>query len=284
MPMPELPEVQTVVNDLDKKIIGAVIVDFWTGWPKAVKLELKQFVRRIKGQRIIQVFRRAKNIIVELSNHQYLVIHLRMTGQLLIDNEPTDKAPYFHTSTNKHLHHCWTLKLKNKPMYLQFRDVRKFATINLLDSLDALKNSGQEPLSPEFTAKVLQHILHRKAGSNIKTILLDQNLISGIGNIYASEILFAAKINPHKKGGELSPVQSGKLHAAIKKILIKAIKFRGTTFSDYRDSAGRIGAFQNELKVYNRKGQKCRAAKCQGIIQKTVIAQRSTFWCPECQK
>lgn len=282
--MPELPEVQTIVNDLNKKMIGATIIGFWTDWDKAIKIRKEKFWISIKDQRITSVDRIAKNIVIALSNGKYIIIHLRMTGQLLIDNEPADKAPYFFKAGRKHLHHAWTLKKGNKKYLLEFQDIRKFATIDLADSSSGLKNIGLEPLGKNFTLKIFQDILKRKAASNIKTILLDQRSVLGIGNIYASEILFDAKIDPRNKANELSSSQVKKLHASIKKILKKAIRYRGTTFSDYRDTEGKKGNFQNELKVYNRKGQECRSPQCRSEIERIIIGQRSTFYCPECQK
>jgi formamidopyrimidine-DNA glycosylase len=182
---------------------------------------------------------------------------------------------------DKHTHHIFILK-KNK--ILKFNDVRKFATISLLEEKDVLKikNSyGVDPIDEPFSLDDLGLILEKRKNKPIKSILMDNSVILGIGNIYASEILFEAKIAPNRSGNSLDKIEIKKLHNAIKKILTKAILLRGTSVSDYRDSAGKKGSFQHELTVYKKHGLKCK--NCDTMIAKTIIGQRSTFHCPNCQ-
>ncbi|EKE20256.1 MAG: hypothetical protein ACD_8C00029G0001 [uncultured bacterium] len=274
--MPELPEVQTIVNDL-QKIIGDEFAGFFSDFPKAVKTDF--FEKEILGSKIRSVSRLGKIILINLENKNSIAIHLKMTGKLLLVESGDSKA---ENTQEKHLHHIFDLKKNGK---INFHDVRKFATISLLKEADIWeikKKYGIDPIDEDFEIKDLVEILEKRKGKPIKSILMDNSVILGIGNIYASEILFDAKILPMRLGKSLSKIEVKKLHHSIKKILELAIKLRGTSVSDYRDSHGAKGSFQHELKVYKRNGQKCN--KCDTIIEKVVIGQRSTFFCPNCQK
>jgi formamidopyrimidine-DNA glycosylase len=314
--VPELPEVQTVVVDLNKKIVGYEIVDFWSDWPSAIKNKtLVNFKKEIKNRKILGVRRVGKNIFIDLSGGKTLYIHLKMTGHLLIKSQNTNnktqtnhnnqntnnKTPdYFSDRVNSYIHHIWKLegkgqKSKVAEKTLEFSDVRKFAKIVLDDTqkindLKEIKKLGIDVMSKSFTLKKFAEILNKKSakggsafgGKAIGLVLLDQELMSGIGNIYRSEILFAAGINPWRKIETLSADERKKIYKSIIAILKKAIKMRGTSDSDYRDTAGAPGNFQKVLRVYRRTGKPCK--KCGTIIQKINIGQRSAFYCPKCQK
>ena len=274
--MPELPEVQTVVNDL-QSLVGKKITGFFSNFKKAVKTE--GFEKKILEKRILTVFRSGKNIVITLENYESIVVHLKMTGQLLF-RKTLDKKT--ETKYEKHIHHTFELG-KDHVMY--FSDIRKFGTLELLDKETLNKKiseKGLDPFSDAYTLPNFKKLLERAKNKNLKQFLMDQTFIAGIGNIYASEIPFAIKISPLRKIGDLSSREEKVLFDSIQKILAKAIRLRGTSFSDYRDSAGKKGAFQNFLKVYKRNGQKCNT--CDTIIKKIVIGQRSTFYCPSCQK
>jgi formamidopyrimidine-DNA glycosylase len=274
--MPELPEVQTIVNDL-QSIVGMKITGFWSDFGKAVKT--KNFAKKITGQKIKKIFRSGKNIIIALNTADSIIIHLKMTGQLLTEKH-ISKAD--HEKYSKHIHHVFYL---GKNYSLNFSDIRKFGTLEVVDAKSLLKKisaKGLDPFSAEYTFRNFQKLLQRAKNKNIKQFLMDQSFVSGIGNIYASEIPFDTKLSPLKKVSLLSSAETKKLFISIKKILSKAIKLRGTSFSDYRDGSGKKGAFQNFLKVYKRNGQKCK--RCATIIEKITIGQRSTFYCPVCQK
>ncbi|EKE25187.1 MAG: hypothetical protein ACD_5C00257G0002 [uncultured bacterium] len=281
--MPELPEVQTIVNDL-QILTGDRFTGFWTNFEKAIKS--KKLKKELVGQKIKSIKRMGKNIVFELDNEKFLILHLKMTGKLILSekksNTNTMSLVTGHLSLSKHLHHVFNL---NKNGALEFHDIRKFATLEIVskERLSAMiKEKGVDPLSTSFTFKKFQKLLASKENRNIKSFLMDQTAISGIGNIYASEIPFNAKLDPHRKMISLSKSEALGLHRSILKILKKAILLRGTSFSDYRDAKNLRGSFQNHLKVYKKAGKKC--VKCGTIIEKSVVEQRSTFYCPTCQK
>lgn len=274
--MPELPEVQTIVNDL-QKITGDTITGFWTGFTKAVKSE--DFQKAVTNKKIKAVTRNGKNIVIEINDKKFIVVHLKMTGKLILKKLKAES--YKLEAIPRHLHHIFYLKKNGS---LEFHDIRKFATLELVDHeklSEMTKNKGVDPFSKEFTARKFTELVEKKKNKNIKSFLMDQAIISGIGNIYASEIPFDAKINPLRKICDLSPEELKSLYKSTLKILKKAIKLRGTSFSDYRDGNNKKGGFQNFLKVYGEAGKKC--SKCDTIIEKSIVEQRSTFHCPTCQ-
>lgn len=321
--MPELPEVQTVVDDLNRKIKGDTIVDFWSDWPRAIKGKTAEaFQREIKNRKILGARRMGKNIFLDLSGGKTLYIHLKMTGHLLIkaqiskskfqikskaQNPKLKTQDYFSDKVNQYIHHIFYLmqksksknqndnaKLKIKEKYnktLEFSDVRKFAKIVLddtesINNLPEIKKLGVDAMSEKFTLAKFQEILKGKSANwrnkAVGAVLMEQELIAGIGNIYRSEILFAAGILPTRKIKSLQEAEVKKIYQNIQKVLTKAIELRGTSDSDYRDTAGAPGGFQKVLQVYRRVGQKCR--KCDIIIKRMTLGQRSVFFCPRCQK
>ncbi len=310
--MPELPEVQTIVNDLNKKIEGDRIVGFWSDWKKAVKkISAKKFGEEIQGKKILGARRIGKNIFIDLSGKKTVYIHLKMTGHLLVKSSKlkveSDRKDHFSERVNQYVHHVFYLKTcrpagkagrqKGKNISfdktLEFSDLRKFGKIVLadtdkLESLKEIKSLGIDALDKKFTLKKFKEILEKRQNSLIGIILMDQNLIAGIGNIYRSEILFDAKILPTRKIGDLKSKEIEKLYKSIQKILKKALKMRGTSDNDYRDTAGAPGGFHKVLKVYRREGQKChtyrlRGKKCGVTVKRIKLRQRSVFYCPKCQ-
>ena len=283
--MPELPEVQTIVNDLNRKIKGGKIIDFWTDWKKSVKLPLNKFKREIIGHKITKAERRGKNIFLYLDNGKIMLIHLKMTGHLLVKTKQTEKRyqKYFQERVNQYIHHIWTLRKGKKDIRLEFSDLRKFGKIELFPNQQALwesseiKNLGAEPLAADFTLRKLKTLLIKRPQSQVRTFLMDQKNIAGIGNIYASEILFVAGIKPQRTIKTFSEQEIKALHQAIKKVLKKAVTLRGTSDADYRDTKGAPGGFQNVLKVYNREGKPCQKRGCQGIVKRVKMNQRSAY-------
>ena len=314
--MPELPEVQTIVSDLEI-LVGQQFADFFSAAPKAIKnISVANFTQEIIGQKIKSVSRLGKIILMRLANNKTIAIHLKMTGKLILMDHKTwniehkawnieheahaikHKAKNIkQKSTNqnyepvivdrelknlpKHLHHIFFLKNK----VLKFYDVRKFATISLLDDADLaiIKNNyGLDPITDPFSLKQFSDLIIKGKTRQIKEVLMNNALLLGIGNIYASEILFDAHILPSRKANSLSQPEIKNLHTSVKKILTKAIRLRGTSISDYRDANDKSGSFQEHLFVYRRNGQKCK--KCATIISRSVIGQRSTFFCTQCQK
>ena len=299
--MPELPEVETVVSDLNKKIKGDTIVSFWSEWGKAIKNKnINIFKKEISGRKILGVRRIGKNIFIDLSGNKTLYIHLKMTGHLLIKPKKevrplstkttkrgrtsNEKQNYFEDKVNQYIRHKFFLKSGKT---IEFSDLRKFAKIVLgstekINNLKEIKNLGIDALDPKLTFQKFQEILEKKPKAKIGIVLMDQNIISGIGNIYRSEIIFEAGILPERTIKSISKKDLQKIYDATIKILKKAVKMRGTSDSDYRDTSGAPGNFQKVLAVYNRERQKCK--KCGTIIQRETLGQRSVFICKKCQK
>lgn len=298
--MPELPEVQTIIDDLNKKIIGDKVVGFWSDWKKTIKnMSGAEFARKINERRVLRARRIGKNLLIDLSKknsrlknpEKTLYIHLKMTGHLLVkDREILKKARnnFFEEKVNQYIHHSWELQSKNgRSKLLEFSDLRKFGKILLVDfeevmQLPEIKKLGIDAISRKFNLKKFKEILEKKQKSRIGTVLMDQSLIAGIGNIYRSEILFESGVMPDREVGKLSEKEIDKIFYQIKNILEKAIKMRGTSDSDYRDTSGAPGEFHKVLKVYRKEKKKCK--KCASIIKRIKLSQRSAFYCPGCQK
>jgi formamidopyrimidine-DNA glycosylase len=292
--MPELPEVQTIVMDLNRKIKGDTITDFWSDAPKTLKnITVDKFRKEIVGRKILGAHRIGKNMFIDLSGGKTMYIHLKMTGHLLVKSKINPPAggqksklgkDFFSDKVNQYIHHIWTL---GKDKALEFSDLRKFAKIVLLNTKDLksykdIKILGVDAMSKEFTFAKFEEVLDKKRKTPIGIILMDQNLMAGIGNIYRSEILYDAGILPDRQAVELSEAERKKTYNSIKKILKLAIKLRGTSDSDYRDTSGAPGNFQEVLQVYRQEKKKC--PKCGTIIVRKKMGGRSVFFCPKCQR
>ncbi|MCC6933244.1 MAG: bifunctional DNA-formamidopyrimidine glycosylase/DNA-(apurinic or apyrimidinic site) lyase [Deltaproteobacteria bacterium] len=265
--MPELPEVQTVVSQLKKRLWGAQIVKFTIYDKQKINLP-----RQIKHRTIADIVRCAKYVVIVLSapnkKDVYLAIHLRMTGQLLISRD--HKAACLNKSR---------VDFYTERGILQFCDVRRFGTISYA-KINSFARSELEPLEKGFTVERL-HALLIASRCNLKSFLLNQNKLVGVGNIYAAEILHRAQLSPKKLCLTLSKKQIIVLQQSIQRVLKEAIKNRGTTISDYRDTDKSRGKFQNRLRVYGREGKAC--ARCSSIIKRIKQGGRSTYYCPDCQ-
>lgn len=270
--MPELPEVETIVRDLARLLPGATIKKVEVVRPDLIEDDTPEgFAKKIKGKKIRGVARRAKNIVMDLGGDR-LLVNLGMTGRLLVaragDEEPT------------HLGVRLTL---DKGRELRYHDVRRFGRLWTLadDAWQAFDGQlGVEPLSDDFTAEWLQQAAPRSRVA-VKTWLMDQARVVGVGNIYASEALFRAKVDPRRPANTLSPDELARIRDGVRQVLAEAIEFRGTTFLDYRDASGQEGAFAARLKVYDREGKTC--GVCGGTVERIVQGGRSTFFCPACQ-
>jgi formamidopyrimidine-DNA glycosylase len=275
--MPELPEVQTVVNGIKSKINKHKILQFKKYISKLRYPIQKNLSSEVESSTVTTVYRRAKYIIINLSNNRSLVIHLGMSGRIII------------VDNNKKIHkHTHISIFFNKNLVLQFIDPRRFGYIFvtetcLLENHKFFRDLGVEPLSRQFNSQFLLNLVHRKK-SPIKNIIMNQKYIVGVGNIYAAEALFLSGINPTNTGNSITKQDCIKLVNAIKNILRKSIKLGGSSINDHTMISGKMGYFQNKLKVYGREGLKCRKRSCQSLIIRIVIAQRSTFYCAKCQK
>ncbi|MDD5638630.1 MAG: DNA-formamidopyrimidine glycosylase [Candidatus Pacebacteria bacterium] len=290
--MPELPEVETTIRQLKTKVLNRTFVDFWTDTPKIIKKpkNINDFKKQIIGKKILNLRRKGKNIIFDLSENKSLLIHQKLTGHLLfgewklLNNKwvPVKKNALAE-KINSYIHLLFVFD-NNKMMALS--DLRKFAKVELwdkdkLENSDVFKKIGIDPMDKNFTFKKFKEILKNKKGP-IKKILMNQEIIAGIGNIYSDEILWDSKIHPLTKISSLEDKELKKIYLSIKKILKKAIKLKGESFSDYRLPSGEKGGFDKERKVYRRENQQC--FRCKNLIKRVKINNRSAYFCPFCQK
>ncbi len=306
--MPELPEVETIRRDLEERIIGKKIESLEVLAPKMISPKLKTFKKILFGRSLSKIERRGKLLIFSFLFPQtkayYLLIHLKMTGQLiyidkrikiagghssadLIKSKKRGKKESEYSKVvdevpNKHTRIIFRFMGGG---VLYFNDLRKFAYLKIVDSKELnsilLSNYGPEPLSPDFSLTFLESLV-KKRRTSIKALLLNQRAIAGLGNIYVDESLFLAGIRPQRLANSLIKMEVSKLRRAINHLIKKAIKERGTTFSTYIDSRGKQGNFSRFLKVYGRGGKKC--LNCGHLIVKTKLAGRGTHYCPHCQR
>lgn len=288
--MPELPEVETILQGLARRISGKLVTHVRVGKAKIVRGSVRAFVAALTGSKFAAARRHGKLLIFSLQNRQqFLLVHLKMTGQLIYQ----DKT---HTIAGGHQ---WPPvdegSLPNKYTHVQFdfadgstlyfNDVRQFGFMELMDKTNLnqrLAQMGIDPLQQNLRWQDFKRMVSGRKAS-IKAVLLNQSLIAGIGNIYADEICFAAKIRPRRRTNQLTEKELHAIWHAIPRVLKRALKYGGTTFRDFRDSDGGKGNFTRLLKVYGRAGKKCKRCKI-GVIKKIVVAQRGTHYCPNCQK
>ena len=286
--MPELPEVEVTRRTLLKFIENKVIKNIKINNPNLRFKIPANFKKNVTGQKIIKVLRRSKYILIYLKNDYVMITHLGMSGKFLIKNNYSKdflKTSYYSnefSSKHNHLEFFFSNNLK-----VIYNDPRRFGfflldKISKLDVNKFLSKLGPEPLGKDLKKDYL--ILKTKATQRtIKTLLMDQRFISGIGNIYANEILFLAKIRPNKISSKLSLVDIGRLHPSIGKVLKRALKLGGSSIKDFKSSVGEKGRFQNEFKVYDREDLKCLRTGCSGLIARVVSQGRASFFCNECQ-
>ena len=270
--MPELPEVETIVRGLREPLVGRQFTGVRVGWENLVaRPAVEEFKRGLVDQKILGLKRRGKYLVFALSGGGSLIIHLRMTGRLLIKN-PDDEL-------DKHDHLIFEL---DDGRELRFNNVRKLGRVYLVDDEDEIVGRlGPEPLDDDFTSADFAALFSTRRGM-IKPLLLNQQFIAGIGNIYADEALFAARIHPERRADTLTAEEIECLYHAIRQVLTQGIQNRGTTLSDYLDAEGREGRNQEHLLVFRRTGQPC--PRCGMPIERTVVGGRGTYFCPKCQK
>lgn len=295
--MPELPEVTTTVNGLNKYLPKLIIKDVWSDFHIKTKSHAKnnikykkyfeKFREELIGKKFINSERRGKNIFINLSSGKTILIHMKMTGHLLygkyeirnglwtaINNGPL-KDPF-----NRFIHLVFTLSNKN---HLVLSDMRKFAKVSLFDTkdtqnLDEILNLGPEPLS-KLTFASFKKQLFLKPKGKIKTVLMDQKVLAGIGNIYSDEILWESRVKPERKPASLTNSELKRMWLAMKKILNKSIKMGGDSMSDYRNIDGEKGRFQENHNSYRKHGTKCNKNGCTGKIVRKKIGGRNAHFC-----
>ncbi len=303
--MPELPEVETTKRGLQKEIAGLFIRGVWTDLATKDKRKhdtisnpryFAKFKKEIIGRKILSAERRAKNILINLSGGRTMLVHLKMTGHLLYgkyifskkENRwmPKDQKGPLSDPFNRFLRVVFTLSNGKE---LALSDMRKFGKITLLDSKTAhdskhLSGIGPEPLEKSFGFENFKERLAKKLNGKIKTVLLDQTVIAGIGNIYSDEILWRAGVRPERKVSAIREPELKLMFKAMKETLQKGINFGGDSMSDYRNIYGLPGKFQSEHQAYRRTGKKCRKPNCHGKIVRKVMGGRSAHYCPAHQK
>jgi formamidopyrimidine-DNA glycosylase len=272
--MPELPEVETIVRGLRSHIVGLRIEKINVRYPGILRIDSRDFKNILTGAVISDIKRRGKNILVQTDRELTLVFHLKMTGQLLYmdSKEPLDK----------HTHNIF--RFTGNTNELRHRDVRKFGYIDMGPSSEIMNRKylarlGPEPL--EITFAEFSKLLKTR-NRRLKALLLDQDFLAGIGNIYADESLFMARLHPMRTGSSLEPNERRRLYNAFRRVLTRAIEMGGSSISDYRNLNGDVGGFQINHKAYGRRGLPCK--RCGTPVIREQIAGRSTFFCPECQK
>ncbi len=273
--MPELPEVETVVRTLRPRIVGRTVGRIDLLWKPLLRRGTSRALKSLEGKSISSVERRGKMVMIGFAEGGLLVFHLKMTGQLFITShdDPADK------------HLRLIIGFRDVSMELRFRDIRKFGFMLCLgpskegSACRELGSLGPEPL--DITpAEFARLFAGRKAA--IKALLLDQTVIAGIGNIYADESLFDARIHPSTRVSDLGPEDLARLGRSVGRILRRAIKAGGSTIRDYVDGEGRSGNYQSSHKVYGREGAPCPG--CGTSLERAKVAGRSSFFCPKCQK
>ncbi len=276
--MPELPEVQTTVDDLNGAgLPGCAITAARVYWPASVSpLSPGVFRRRVTGRRITGVRRRGKFIVLDLSDGSAVLIHLRMTGKLALKEPASPRS--------RHEHVILTL---DDALELRFHDTRKFGRVrHTQEAWRILAPLGPEPLDRRFTARRLAEMLSRRK-RQIKPLLLDQHFLAGLGNIYTDEALWLARIHPCRRADSLSAAEAASLHRAIRSVLRQGLRNMGTTLgnaeANFYSVAGRRGRNRDQLKVFRRTGQKCPRCRRSTIVR-IVVGQRGTHLCPHCQQ
>jgi formamidopyrimidine-DNA glycosylase len=281
--MPELPEVETVARDLRPKLVGAEIVGVRSSWARTLRnVDAEAFTAAVTGRTIDAVGRRAKLLVVELSGGLGLTIHLKMTGQLFVVGSGVPDDPYvrlvFELAGGREL---------------RFRDIRKFGKVGLYErdprtgdlliergGAGVFAATGPEPLDEAFTLRDFRRRLRARRG-RLKPLLLDQSFLAGIGNIYADEALWAARLHPLRPAASLRPADEKRLFEAVRRVLAEAVERRGSSIDDYTAPDG-DGAMQERLQVYQRSGKPC--PRCGRPIRRIVVGGRSTHFCSWCQR
>ena len=270
--MPELPEVETVVRGLEPVLAGQRLKAVHLKRPDLRRPMPADLPRRLKGARIIGLERRAKYGLIHTDRGDTVIFHLGMSGRMRID--PPHLGPHDHVIFETDHGHVVSLQ-----------DPRRFGSVDLCRTADlaqatGLAGLGPEPLDRHFNAKALEMALAKRSGP-IKTVLLDQRVVAGLGNIYVCEALFESHIHPERPAESLKAAEIALLVRAIKAVLKKAIKAGGSSLRDHRQPDGQLGYFQHQFRVYGRGGAPCPG--CGGLIRRMVQAGRSSFYCPKCQ-
>jgi formamidopyrimidine-DNA glycosylase len=283
--MPELPEVETVRRGLTPVMEGVVIAQADVNRPNLRWPFPEDMAKRLTGQRVERLRRRSKYILADLSSGETLLIHLGMSGRMLISGDPLGKFVHDHPAAQKHDHVVFHMENGAR---ITFNDPRRFGAMDLLETAIAddhklLAVLGPEPLSNDFHEAILVKAF-KDRNTPVKSALLDQRIVAGLGNIYVCEVLFRAGISPIRKAGRIAEAKVGAMVPIIRKVLEDAIEAGGSSLRDFRQTDGELGYFQHSFDVYGREGEPCRREGCSGTITRAVQSGRSSFYCPKCQR
>ena len=272
--MPEIAEVETVRQTLRKRILRKKIKNVNVLYERMIESDINEFKNNLIGLEFSDILRKGKWLLFEIGDY-YLCSHLRMEGKYFIKNHDEE--------INKHEHVIFTFTDNTE---LRYHDTRKFGRMNLvlkkdIDSVEGVRKQGIEPIDSNLSKEYLYDAFKKKR-LPMKTLLLDQTIISGLGNIYADEVLFASKINPLKLGNEITLDECQRIVDSSKLIIEEAIKCGGTTIKSYTSSLGVTGRFQQNLMAHKRENEQCK--NCDSIIKRIVVGGRSTYYCENCQK
>lgn len=307
--MPELPEVQTTVNGINHRAQGQTINNVWTDL--AISSPIKQFVGTLKeekfyksfkkiviGAKILKAERRAKNILIHLSNGYTILVHMKMTGHMMYGKydfnkkenkwspHNSEKNEALRDPYNRFIHVVFSL---GDSKHLVLSDVRKFAKVTLIKTSELfdsihLKHHGPEPLEKSFTLDDFKKRLSKRPNTYIKQALLDPKVVAGVGNIYGDELLWEAGVHPLRLVKDIKPKEFSLMFIAMKNVLQRGIDFGGDSMSDYRDIDGKRGKFQNDHNAYRLTGTKCKKKGCNGTIERIMVGARSAHFCNVHQK
>lgn len=283
--MPELPEVETVRRGLLPVMEGRVIARAQVNRPDLRWPLPDRMADRLTGQRVLSLRRRSKYILADLSSGESLLIHLGMSGRMLVSGGMLGAFHHDHPAPEKHDHVVLDMEGGGR---VTFNDARRFGAMDLVETAGAethplLASLGPEPLGNGFDDSYLVAALQGRR-TPIKSALLDQHLVAGLGNIYVCETLFRARISPRRLAGELSARRAASLVPIIREVLSEAIEAGGSSLRDHRQTNGELGYFQHTFRVYDREGQPCTTPGCTGTIARIVQSGRSSFYCPRCQR
>ncbi|WP_298677044.1 bifunctional DNA-formamidopyrimidine glycosylase/DNA-(apurinic or apyrimidinic site) lyase [uncultured Lentibacter sp.] len=283
--MPELPEVETVKRGLAPSMEGAQIEAVDVNRPDLRWPFPKQMAARLAGQTVLRLRRRSKYILADLSSGESLLVHLGMSGRMTVSGDPLGQFVHEHPQLEKHDHVVFWMAGGAR---IAFNDPRRFGAMDLLPTETAqehplLAKLGPEPLGNDFSEAYLAQALSGRR-TPMKTALLDQRIIAGLGNIYVCEVLHKTGISPLRQAGKVSAARLAKVVPAVREVLEAAIAAGGSSLKDFKQASGELGYFQHQFQVYDRAGGACRTAGCEGVVARIVQAGRSTYYCPVCQR
>ena len=283
--MPELPEVETVRRGIAPVMEGQVFAHVQVNRPNLRWPLPQNMAERMQGHSVLRLRRRSKYILCDIDSGETLLIHLGMSGRILVSGDPQGRFVHEHPAVEKHDHVVFDM---GSGARITYNDPRRFGAMDLLatDSLEEsplIKALGPEPLGNKFNAQYLYTAIHNR-NSPMKSVLLDQKVVAGLCNIYVCEALYRAGIDPRRKAGQVSKNRIEDLAGIIRDVLAEAIDAGGSSLKDYRQADGELGYFQHSFDAYGREGQPCKNKGCSHPIRRIVQSGRSTFFCAQCQR